>query len=313
MAVIDTDKKSTVAGSRRRWWLVLAFLFAAGLIWGGWDWWARERYRQVMTEIDKWMAAGKYGMAARNLENLSAWKPKSDEVDYLLGICEQAQGRYQEALATWARVTPGSPFAHRAILARMRLFYDSGRCADAEQLINDAAADPRNDGTDLRVLLVPIYSQLGRIDEAELLVEDRWNALNETGEGAWEKAINLVLLHIELGLKTTPVENLRPYLDRAVRGAPDDDRVWLGHANLAIRTGLYDEAKRWLDACQRRRSSDVPVWRARLNWGIATNRLEVVREALNHLPAAESTPVQLRRIKAWLCALSAISNLSDGS
>ena len=302
MAGIDAEKQSTVTGSRRTWWLAMAFLIVAGLSWGGWDWWAQQRYRRAMTEIDKQMAAGKYGMAARNLVNLLAWKPSSDEADYLLGICEQARGRPQEATAAWSRVTPGSAFAHRAILARMRLFYDSGRCADAEQLINDAAEDPRNDRSDLRALLVPIYNQLGRIDEAERLLTDRWDDLNETGEGASEPAINLVLLHIELGLKTTPVENVRALLDQAARAAPDDDRVWLGRANLAIRTGRYDEAKGWLDACQRRRPDDVAVWRARLNWGIATNRLEGVREALKHLPAAESTPAQLRRIKAWLCA-----------
>jgi tetratricopeptide (TPR) repeat protein len=152
----------------------------------------------------------------------------------------------------------------------------------------------------LRTFLVPIYHQLGRIDEAQQILKDRWDDLNEAGQGASEPAINLVLLHIELGLKTTPVENVRALLDQAARAAPDDDRVWLGRANLAIRTGRYDEAKRWLDACQQQRPDDVPVWRARLNWGLATNRLEVVQQALKHLPAEEPTSAQFYRLNAWL-------------
>jgi enediyne biosynthesis protein E4 len=54
------------------------------------------------------MAAGRFGMAARNLAKLLAWKPSSDEAAYMLGICEQARGRPQEAAEAWTRVTPGS-------------------------------------------------------------------------------------------------------------------------------------------------------------------------------------------------------------
>ena len=149
---------------------------------------------------------------------------------------------------------------------------------------------------------MPIYSQLGRLDEAERLIEERWKHLNETGEGASEPAIDLVRMHIELTLKPNPVENVRAYLDEAASRAADDDRVWLGRANLAIRTGAYDEAERLLDACLKRRPEDVPVWRARLNWGIATNRIDVVQQALEHLPAEDSTSAQVHRLKAWLAA-----------
>ena len=124
----------------------------------------------------------------------------------------------------------------------MRLFHDSGQLAAAERLIHDAAEDRRNDRTALLVLLVPMFSELGRIEEAERLIEDRWEHLNALGEGALEPAIKLLRQHIELTLKPTPVETIRTYLDQAARLAPDDDRVWLGQANLAIRTGAYDEA-----------------------------------------------------------------------
>jgi tetratricopeptide (TPR) repeat protein len=81
----------------------------------------------------------------------------------------------------------------------------------------------------------------------------------------------------------------------------DDDRVWLGRANLAIRTGDYSEAKRWLEDCRRRRL-DVPVWFSWLRLGMATGQIDVVREALAHLPAEGSTPAQLHRTSAWLAA-----------
>jgi tetratricopeptide (TPR) repeat protein len=103
-----------------------------------------------------------------------------------------------------------------------------------------------------------------------------------------------------LTLKPNSVENIRAHLDHASRLAPEDDCVWLGRANLAIRTGDYDEAKRWLDACLERRPEDRAVWFARLNWGMAANRIDVVRQALTYLAAAEPTPAQLHRLGAWL-------------
>ena len=117
-----------------------------------------------------------------------------------------------------------------------------------------------------------------------------------------EPAIKLVRLHIDLTTKPPSVESVRAYLDQAARLAPADDRVWLGRANLAIRTGAYGEAERWLDDCLRRRAEDIPVWRSRLDWGIATGRIDAVQEALRHLPAAEATPAQVHRLRAWLAA-----------
>ena len=90
----------------------------------------------------------------------------------------------------------------------MRLSHDRGQFAVAEQIVNAAAEDPRNDRSHTRFLLVPIYSQLGRLDEAERLIEERWEHLNETGEGASEPAIDLVRMHIELTFKPNPVEDV---------------------------------------------------------------------------------------------------------
>jgi tetratricopeptide (TPR) repeat protein len=184
----------------------------------------------------------------------------------------------------------------------MSLYIDGGRLAAAEQLINDAAQDPRNDSTTLRILLLPIFCQQGRIEEAQKLVEQRWEHLQEKGEGASELAINLARLHAEVELRPSPVEAVRASLDQAAKLAPDDDRVRLGLANLEIRTNNLEVARRWLDACLNRRPDDVPVWRARLKWGMATSRVDVVRDALTRFPASECTRAEVSRVAAWLAA-----------
>jgi Tfp pilus assembly protein PilF len=254
-----------------------------------------------MAEIESEIVAGRYAIACRNLEKLlSSYADPKGEIAYRLGSCELARGRLQAAGAAWARVVPGSKFSAKAIEGRMHLLQGSGQLAAAEQLIRDAALDSRNDRTALLVLLAPIYSEQGRTDEAERLIEDRWEHLNTTGRGALEPAIKLVLQHVELGFLPSPVETVRDFLERASRLAPDDDRVWLGRANLAIRTGAHDEAARWLDACELRRREDVPIWRARLNWGMVTNQVDVVERAMTHIPATESSPAQLHRWSAWL-------------
>jgi tetratricopeptide (TPR) repeat protein len=302
MAECVVEKHANMTRRRQNWRLVLAFLCAAGLIWGGWTTWTGRNYRHAIAQIEAEMASSRFGTAARMLNELLARNPNSDEACYLLGICEQKQGRRKPAADALARVTPGSAFSHQAILARMRLFHDSGRFADAEQIIIDSAEDPRNERTGLRVLLVPIYSQLGRLDETQRLIEDQWEHLQKTGQGASERAIDLVRMHIEINLKPNPIENVRTYLDQALHMAPKDDRVWLGRANLAIRTRDYDEAKLWLDACLKSRPEDLPVWRCRLRWGMATNRIDVVQQSLAHLPAEESTLAELHRLTAWLAS-----------
>ena len=256
-----------------------------------------------MEEIESAIVAGQYAIACRNLENLLSWRADpTGEIAYLLGSCELSRGRKQAAGKAWARVAPGSAFTERAIEGRMNVLLGSGQLAAAERLVIDAALDSRNDRTALLVLLVPTYSDQGRMDEAGRLIEDRWEYLNARGEGALEPGIKLVLEHIELSFMAKPVGTVRDFLERASQLAPDDDRVWLGLANLAIRTGAFDEAKRWLDACQPSRPEDVAVWRARLNWGLATNRVDVVKQAMKHVPALESNSGQFHRQNAWLAA-----------
>jgi thioredoxin-like negative regulator of GroEL len=254
-----------------------------------------------MREIEAEIGADRFGIACRKLEELLSWcEDPTGEIAYVLGSCELARGRNPAAGAAWARVVPGSVFSERAIRGRMSLLRDSGECAAAEHLVICAAEDRRNDRSAVRVLLAPLFSQLGRIDEAERLIEDRWEHLNALGGGAREPALKLLRLHIELTSRPAPVEKVRAYLDRANKLAPQDDRVWLGRANLAIRTGAFEEAGGLLDACLLRHADDVAVWRARLSWAIATNRVDEAQEGLTHLPADASSPAQVHRLVAWL-------------
>jgi enediyne biosynthesis protein E4 len=297
--IVAGDTKS--ARTRRRWRALLSIVCGAGVIFIARAWWTHFRDSTAMAEIESEIVAGQHAIACRNIEKLLSWKADANgAIHYLLGSCELARGRGQAADAAWLRITAGSEFSERAIEGRMHLLYESGQVAAAEELVRNAALDPRNDRTALLVLLISILGELGRIEEAQLIIEERWEQLDARGEGALEPAITLVLQSNDLHFSPAPVETVRAKLERAASRAPDDDRVWLGRANLAIRIGAYDEAQKWLDAGQARRPDDTPLWRARLEFGMATDRTDVVEQAMTHLPALESKPAQLHRVKAWL-------------
>ncbi len=281
---------------------MLLTLVAAAVLWGGWKWWDVRHYRRAMAEIEEEMENGLHGTAARNLTALLARRPNSDEALYLLGTCEMARGRTQSASEAWARVTPDSVFAPRAILGNMQIEMERGSFVKAEQIIKDALDDPRIDRSSLPILLGPIYCQQGRLDETLRLIESRWEALNQVGEGHSEAAINLVRAHIDLRQSVVPIDVVESALDQAGRMAAEDDRIWLGKANLAIRAGSLDAAAKWIDACLRRRPEDGPVWRARLDWAVASKRVAEAREALKHLSAEVSTPAQIHKLVAWFAA-----------
>jgi enediyne biosynthesis protein E4 len=303
MAKTAVDSRAEPAARRsqsRRVLLVVAM--ALILSWGVWTLWKNRRYRRDMAEIKTEIQAGRHGHAARKLEMLLAWKPDSGEAAYLLGVCEKARGQAQAAFHAWERVSPGSSFGGPAIRGRMELLIERGRLTDAEKLIIHATADPRFDGSEIPLFLGLVYSLQGRVEEAERIIESCWNHLNDVGEGASERAILLVRLHIQLWLEPPAIEEIRSFLDQVARSASEDDRGWLGKAKLATRVGRYDEAARWLDACLRRRPDDIPIWRARLDWALATHRLADVRQALGRLPVEDSTPAEVQRLSAWLAA-----------
>jgi tetratricopeptide (TPR) repeat protein len=298
---IELERKSAPATGSRPWRLaLLTFSIVAILSAAGWRYWQVRRYQGAMAEVNGQMAAGRHGLAARNLAALLAWKPGSDEAIYLLGVCERARERPDAAAEAWMRVPPDSPFWSQAIVACSDLKIDRGLLADAEQLIKLAQRNAPEHALILNALLAPIYRREGRFEEAARLIEEEWEGLDWQGRGASENALHLVRLHMDLMWARAQPESPRAYFEQAARVAPDDDRVWLGRANLAIRDGSFDLAARLLEACLRRHPDDVAVWRARLHWALATNQLSTVLKALEHLPADDSTPAQIPRLTAWI-------------
>ncbi len=276
-------------------------LVGAVLIFGGWTWWSHYRYKTALLEIENQMARGRYPAATRNLEALLAWKADGNgELGYLLGFCELARGNIEATESAWASIAPGTEFSERAILGRMRVLQGAGRLAKAERLVKDAARDPRNNRTALMIGLVPLMIDMGRLDEAIELIEDRWEYLNALGQGALDPSIRLLLQHVDLTNGTVAIDAVRNSLDEAAKLAPDDDRVCLGRANLAIRTGDMQGAEHWLGECESNRPDDRAVWRARLKWAMATDRVDAVELAITHLPDMESLSVTRHRINAWL-------------
>jgi thioredoxin-like negative regulator of GroEL len=287
---------------RRNAWLALALSLAGLSIGVGWRWWQGHRLRRAIGEIEAEMAAGRHAVAARDLMGLLKSDPGCDQAAYLLGTCERARGRIEQAERAWASVPPGSAFSSRAISERLTLLVETGRLAAAEDVVNDAALARPKDRSALRILLVPTFTQQGRLDDALRLIEERWRDLHKTGEEASELAVNLGRLALELRWNPAPIDTIRATLDRASALAPKDDRVWLGQANLAILTGSLDTAAHLLDQCLDRRPEDSSVWWARLQWAMAANRVDAARVAIAHLPAHIATPAQVFRVDAWLAA-----------
>jgi enediyne biosynthesis protein E4 len=290
-----------MAGSkkRRRWLLAIV---AVGLLCLAWRIWDVHRTQRAIAEAEAAMRAGRPGRAAQQLTALLATQPRSDQAAYLLGLCEQARGQPKAAFEAWGRIPLDSPFAGRVVLGRMDLLVQQGALGDAEQLIKHALEDRRHGRAGIAALLVLVYTQQGRFDDARRWIEDVWKGLNESGEEASEQAINLVRMHIELENNAPMTDAVRSYIDQSSERQPQDDRVWLGKANLALQARSFNEAARWLAACLGRRPDDPSVWRSKLSWAMATNRIADVRQALAHLRAQDSSPAEIHRLAAWIAA-----------
>ena len=152
------------------------------------------------------------------------------------------------------------------------------------------------------MLLVPIYRGLGLNDEAERLIEDRWEHLNALGEEALKPAIKLVRQHIELTSKATPVETLRAVIRggrsgglRTTIGSGWVERTWQSEQEPTTRPSGGSMPASGADRTTSR--SGAP---AELGCRNQSDRRR--RRGHAHLPPAELKPAELRRINAWLAA-----------
>ena len=239
------DKRARSTIRRRRRWLVLVSSGPVLFSGAGWAWWADRSYRSAIMAIELEMANGRFGIAARELNQTPGTRSRRRARPRFCwdGVNRNAADSKAAAEAL-ARVAPGSELSHKAILARMRLFHDQGQFAAAEQLINEAALDPRNDERP-RASAARADLQPARPPRRSASASSRrgGNELNDRAKARPSGPSTRSACTSSLHSSPTRSNRFATYLDQAYQLAPDDDRVWLGRANLAIRTGDYKEAE----------------------------------------------------------------------
>ncbi|MGO9922583.1 MAG: FG-GAP-like repeat-containing protein [Isosphaeraceae bacterium] len=281
-----------------RWIRSIIALFLLGIIvaagGAGYHHYARWRAESALAQARRDVAAGLFGPARDRLLALPASAPGRDEVDYLIGVCEAAQGDSVAAIGTWGRIPPRSRYAARAAVRRVRLALPLGHFAAAEDLA--AAFDDPQFAAEARQTCAFILKVEGRATEARRVFEDGWRYM--------PSAVASLREIWRLDHQPLDVELSRDELTRAGAKVPDDDRVWLGRANLAIWEGRFDEAARWLDQCLHRRAADPAVWRAWLFRARAADDCAALWRALEHLTTADLEATELPAIRAWLASRS---------
>jgi enediyne biosynthesis protein E4 len=278
--------------------VVVVVVAVLGLAWvvGG------RRHRSALEQVDREIAAGRYGAARLHLIGLSTRWMGPDEVDYRLGLCEGYLGHDEAALAAWGRLPARSPFAEAAALNSAAVEINRGRFSAAETLLNGALSHPGRQVVTVGQVLARLLWEQGRTHERRAVIESSWRRASRPGWPRPEEALGLLRDHIAVDLESLAVDAFRILLDRAGRQAPDDDRVWLGWANLAIRTGQFANARRRIDDCLRRRPEDPAVWQAELDWGLETEQVAAVRRALAQLPADRLSRSRVEALRAWLAS-----------
>jgi tetratricopeptide (TPR) repeat protein len=265
----------------------------AGLTWLTFWVSSQRRYNNELARAEREIELGRYEAAQPRLARLSAGWPGQAEVEYFLGHCEHALSHFDDALAAWARIPPGSPFADLAALPRARvLIVERGQFTAAEDILKPAIGRRKPSARDARETLARLYFWEGRLDEMRRLLEDGWSQAPNRAEALRELW--------KLDTDPLPTEAITAALDRAEKKAPDDDRTWLARANLATRSGRFDDALRWFDACTRKRPDDPVIWRARLDWSVSSDHLDECRRSLSHLPAERLSATEILGLQAWV-------------
>ena len=276
--------------------------FAVGLVTllvaGGAFWAVDDRlFRSECEALRRDVAQARYAKARPGLVRLTARRPDDGELLYHLGICEWGLGREEDAAKAWSRVPDASPFSGLAAARRARGELARHRLAAAEVLLPRALADRGDHSLEAFETLLNLFKIEGRFDEALRLARgyaDRY-----------PDQIALLREMAQLGsAKPHRLDLIEGALDAASRGAPDDDRVWLGRANLATRLGRFEESARWLDRCQGRRPDDVAAWRGRLDLALATRDVEGAWRAVGHLTAGSVGPAEVLSLRAWFAELA---------
>jgi tetratricopeptide (TPR) repeat protein len=264
---------------------VLAIAVGGYWVYGVW------RFRTDLSRARTELAKGRYAAARRLLTELARRSPAEGEVQYSLGMCEQALGRSNAALAAWERVPADSPQAANAALMRARAAFDAGRYSIAEGLLRAALHAPGSTGIEACQSLALLLKLEGRTREAAQTFRDGFTRM--------PSPIATLTELWDLQFSPYPVEQVRAALDRAAKTAPDDPGVWLGRASFATRVGQFEAAGRWFSDCERQAPRDPVVARARLSWAIAAGRDKEARNAVGILAREPSPPAEVLTAQAW--------------
>ena len=281
----------------REWPRLIGLGFILGLLgllgcWVGSGWVVGRALAQARRLMD----ADGFPEARRFLVSAPLRWSSSSEVAYRLGVCEHAGGNFAAALEAWERVDPRSSWAGRAGLARARTVVgDFGRFSEGEALLVGLLGVPGAEREEVRHTLTELYFWEGRRDSACRLLESSWNSASDP----------ITELRDHWRIETSPVllEKVQWEVDRAIRVAPEDDRVWLAQASLAMQTGRFDEAFSLLERCRLRRHDDPDVWRARLTWARSAQNLgRGAAKRSGHLRAELFTDDERLALRAWVAA-----------
>jgi tetratricopeptide (TPR) repeat protein len=276
---------------RSRWLRCVLLLAAIATIWGGWSWVGVRADRDELRQSRNEVVNGRFPPARKRLLKLIERRPTWNEPYYQLGLCEEARGQNEAALAAWSRVSPTSPWAIKSAIASGRVLLNTGRYEAAEALLRSLPRGHDADSTLLRQSLELLYRIEGRNREVRELILETW-------EQSSDPALVLRRLYL-LDDSAFPLDYVKQGLSR---GDPKDDRVWLGLAHVATWQGQFAEARRWLDACEDRRPDDPAVWSERLDLALASPDVDGVRLALNHLPAQWFLKGEILRLRSWIAA-----------
>jgi enediyne biosynthesis protein E4 len=273
------------------WILSSLVVVVIAVAWAGWYLIDEKHHRRELAQVESDMSNGRVHVARQRLVKLRSSRPKSAEVAYQLGLCEEKLGHLEAALTEWSAVAADSPFFLKAAVGRALTLMNTGRYARAEELL---VTLPRNSGP----YAVHIRSQLEMLLWIEGRTREARELVFEAHPGSADPFQVLRILY-DLDNSSPPIEHVRRSLQS---GDSNDDRVWLGRANLATWLGRFDEAARWLDPCVQRRPDDQAVWLAQLSLAMASRDVDRARDALRHVKAAWFLPLEVLRIRAWLAS-----------
>ncbi len=280
--------------------LVVGLLVVLG---GGAAWLrAERRLENELAESRKEMAAGLFTTARARLTRLARERPGHAEVAFQLGRCEAARGKPAEAMSLWARVPADSPWAGPAALDFANSAIALGQIALAEQVLTLAMRRPSHELPALRHLLLILLGQQGRIVEARRFLEGLWRDTAVLPTGDLGDRLALVHEHIGLDFELFPLEWNLSQLEGGPVPADDDDRRALARsrAHLALLSGEFARAKMELESCSGPEVDDPLVWKCWLDWAVATGKVDLARQAVEHVPARLLDDAEMMDLRVWL-------------